>query len=88
MSKGIRGRPVTLSAIRSMPQLMDLETALRALCERNQFIRLAYGSMVREDYGPESDLDVLVEVEDGHGPGFGFFDLQDELRSFAAGLST
>ena len=69
-----------LPAIQSLPQLTNLEDALRDFCERNHIIRLAaFGSMVREDYGPDSDLDILVEFAEGRVPGFGFFDLQDEL---------
>ena len=69
-----------LPAIQSLPQLTNLEDALRDFCERNHIIRLAaFGSMVREDYGPDSDLDILVEFAEGQVPGFGFFDLQDEL---------
>ncbi len=44
--------------------------------------RLAlFGSVLRDDFGPESDVDVLVEFEPGHVPGFAFFDLQEELGS-------
>jgi predicted nucleotidyltransferase len=42
--------------------------------------RLAlFGSVLRDDYGPDSDIDVLVEFEPGHVPGFGFITIQDEL---------
>ena len=69
-----------LPAIQSLPQLTNLKEVLRDFCERNHIIRLAaFGSMVRKDYGPDSDLDILVEFAEGQVPGFGFFDLQDEL---------
>ena len=33
-------------------------------CQRNRIRRLAFfGSVLREDFGPESDVDVLVEFE-------------------------
>jgi predicted nucleotidyltransferase len=33
-------------------------------CKRNQIVRLSFfGSVLRQDFGPESDLDVLVEFE-------------------------
>jgi uncharacterized protein len=49
-------------------------------CERNHIVRLAvFGSALRDDFSRESDVDVLVEFEEGHTPGFAFFDLQDEL---------
>ncbi|HSN15821.1 MAG TPA: nucleotidyltransferase family protein, partial [Anaeromyxobacteraceae bacterium] len=36
-------------------------------------------SVLRGDFGPDSDVDVLVEFEPGHVPGFAFFDMQEEL---------
>jgi predicted nucleotidyltransferase len=35
-------------------------------CRRNRIRRLAlFGSVLRDDFGPESDVDVLVEFEPG-----------------------
>jgi len=35
-----------------------------AFCRRNQIHRLAlFGSVLRDDFGPDSDVDVLVEFE-------------------------
>jgi hypothetical protein len=35
-------------------------------CKRNQVRRLSlFGSVLREDFGPDSDVDVLVEFEPG-----------------------
>jgi predicted nucleotidyltransferase len=49
-------------------------------CRRNRIRRLAlFGSVLRDDFGPESDIDVLVEFEPGHRLGFAFFALQEEL---------
>ena len=49
-------------------------------CQRNHIRRLAlYGSVLREDFGPESDVDVLVEFEPGARVGLSFFTMQDEL---------
>lgn len=54
--------------------------AVAALCRRHHITRLSlFGSVTRDDFGPESDVDVLVEFEPGMTPGFGFFDIQDEL---------
>jgi len=63
---------------------LDLSTlptaAIREFCERNRIRRLAvFGSALRDDFTPESDIDVLVEFEAGATPGFAFFALQDEL---------
>lgn len=50
------------------------------LCRRWHIRRLAlFGSAIRDDHRPESDIDVLVEFEPGHVPGFGFITIQDEL---------
>jgi predicted nucleotidyltransferase len=51
-------------------------------CRRHHVRRLAlFGSVLRDDFGPESEVDVLVEFEAGHVPGFAFFDLQEELSA-------
>lgn len=49
-------------------------------CRRNRIRRLAlFGSVLRDDFGPESDVDVLVEFEKGYTPGLRFFALEREL---------
>ncbi|HEY8684687.1 MAG TPA: nucleotidyltransferase family protein [Chloroflexota bacterium] len=49
-------------------------------CRRYHIRSLAvFGSVLRDDFRPESDVDVLVQFEDGHTPGWEFFDLEDEL---------
>ncbi|HEX8276728.1 MAG TPA: nucleotidyltransferase family protein [Longimicrobiaceae bacterium] len=52
------------------------------LCRRYRIRKLAlFGSVLRDDFGPDSDVDVLVEFEPGHTPGFGFIAIQDELST-------
>jgi predicted nucleotidyltransferase len=49
-------------------------------CQRHHIRRLAlFGSSLREDRQPESDIDLLVEFEPGHVPGLAFFEIQAEL---------
>ena len=49
-------------------------------CRRNHISRLAvFGSALTEDFSKDSDVDVLVEFQPGHVPGFAFFTMQDEL---------
>jgi len=49
-------------------------------CRRHHIRRLAlFGSVLREDFRPESDVDVLVEFEPGHVPGLAFFGMEREL---------
>jgi uncharacterized protein len=56
--------------------------ALADFCRRHHIRRLAlFGSVLRDDFGPDSDLDVLVEFEPGHVPGLAFFDMQEELTA-------
>jgi predicted nucleotidyltransferase len=38
-----------------------------------------FGSALREDFRPDSDLDLLVEFEPGHTPGLAFFGMEQEL---------
>jgi hypothetical protein len=53
---------------------------IAAFCRRNHIRRLAFfGSVLRDDFTPESDVDVLVEFEPGHVPGLAFITMQDEL---------
>ena len=53
---------------------------LTEFCRRHHIRRLAvFGSALREDFGPLSDVDVLVEFEPGRTPGLAFFSMQDEL---------
>ena len=41
-----------------------------------------FGSVLRDDFGPESDVDVLVEFESGNEPSFsGLLKLQSELSA-------
>ena len=43
---------------------------LREFCRRRHISKLAlYGSVLRADFRPDSDVDVLVEFEPGHTPG-------------------
>ena len=56
--------------------------AIAAFCQRNHIRRMAFfGSVLRDDFGPESDVDVLVEFEPGRTPGFAFIDMRDELSA-------
>ena len=51
-------------------------------CRRHHIRRLAlFGSVLRADFGPTSDVDVLVEFEPDHVPGLAFFTMQQELST-------
>jgi len=54
--------------------------AIAEFCKRNHIRKLSlFGSILRDDFGPESDIDVLVEFEEGKTPGFAYFTMADEL---------
>jgi hypothetical protein len=58
-------------------------TALADFCRKHHVQKLSlFGSVVRADFGPGSDLDVLVEFDPGHTPGLAFFTLAKELSAF------
>ena len=53
---------------------------IEAFCRRNHIRRLAFfGSVLRDDFTPESDVDVLVEFEPGECVGLRFFGMEQEL---------
>ena len=53
---------------------------LAVFCRRHHIRRMAlFGSALRQDLRPDSDIDILVEFEPGHTPGLSFFAMQDEL---------
>jgi len=60
---------------------------IAAFCRQHHVQRLAlFGSALREDFGPGSDIDVLVEFEPGHTPGLlGIARLERELSATLGG---
>ena len=53
---------------------------IRDFCKRHHVCRFAlFGSVLRTDFGPGSDIDVLVEFDPNHVPGLDFFAMEDEL---------
>lgn len=63
------------------------EEELARWCKAHHIRRLAlFGSVLRDDFGPESDVDVLVEFEPGQTPGLmGMIDLEDSLSPLVGG---
>jgi predicted nucleotidyltransferase len=55
---------------------------LADFCRRHHIAKLAlFGSVLREEFSDDSDVDVLVEFEPGFVPGLAFFGMQDELSA-------
>jgi predicted nucleotidyltransferase len=53
---------------------------ISAFCQKHHIRRLAFfGSVVRDDFRPDSDIDLLVEFEEEHTPGLDFFLMESEL---------
>jgi predicted nucleotidyltransferase len=75
------GRRVSAAEILSV----DRE-ALAELCRRHHITRLSlFGSVLRDDFRPDSDVDVMVEFEEGKTPGFDIVEVQDELSVLFGG---
>ena len=57
------------------------EDKIAEFCKRNGIQCLSlFGSVLRDDFTPESDIDVLVEFKPGRTPGLAFFgSIPDEL---------
>jgi predicted nucleotidyltransferase len=55
---------------------------LAAFCERHHIRRLSlFGSVLRDDFRPQSDVDVLVEFDPDHIPGLEFISMEQELST-------
>ena len=53
---------------------------LAEFCQKHHIQKLSlFGSVIRDDFTPVSDVDVLVEFAPGRTPGLAFFDMQEEL---------
>jgi hypothetical protein len=62
------------------------EDKIAEFCRRNHIRKLAlFGSVLTDEFQPDSDVDVLVEFEPGQTPGYEFIDMQDELSKLLGG---
>ncbi|MDW8317051.1 MAG: nucleotidyltransferase family protein [Anaerolineae bacterium] len=71
-----------------MSRAFDLpKDEIRAFCQRHHIRRLAvFGSALRPDFRPDSDIDILVEFEPDHIPGLlGIARLERELSGLLGG---
>ena len=68
------------------PRISISEKQLAAFCRRNHIRKLSFfGSVLSDSFGPESDVDVLVEFDPGHSPGLSLIRMQDELSALLGG---
>jgi len=63
------------------------QDAITEFCHSHHISRLAiFGSALRDDFGSQSDIDVLVNFEAGHVPGFfALFDMEEQLSEIFGG---
>ena len=59
---------------------MSIGSTWSPFCRRHHIRRLAFfGSVLRDDFGPDSDVDVLYEFEPGQEPGWAISQIEEEL---------
>ena len=60
---------------------------LARFCEKHRIRKLSlFGSVLRDDFGPDSDVDVLVEFKPGCVPSyFRLFAMEEELANLLGG---
>lgn len=70
-----------------MVQISIDQEKIALFCRQHHIRHLAlFGSVLRDDFSPDSDVDVLVEFEPEHIPGlFGMARLERELTAIFAG---
>jgi uncharacterized protein len=63
-------------------QISIPKSLLADFCHRHHIRKLSlFGSISRDDFRDESDIDVLVEFEQGFTPGLEFFAMESELSN-------
>ena len=62
------------------PQIFLPKDRIAEFCRRHHIRKLAlFGSVLRPDFSPQSDVDVLVEFDPDSIPGLAFFAMEEEL---------
>ncbi len=62
------------------PQITIDREQLAHFCRKHHIRKLAlFGSVLRKDFRPDSDVDILIEFEPQHRVGLVFFQIQEEL---------
>lgn len=66
----------------SRAQIAIPQQQIESFCKRHHIRRLSFfGSVLRDDFRSDSDVDVLVEFKPGFVPGLAFFAMQEELSA-------
>lgn len=67
-------------------QILPRKSELAAFCNRYGIRKLSlFGSVLRDDFHPDSDIDVLVEFEPDRVVGFEVLDMEEELSQLFGG---
>ncbi|MDO9538750.1 MAG: nucleotidyltransferase family protein [Methanocalculus sp.] len=69
------------------PQIPIPRKEIAAFCRKYHIRSLAlFGSVLREDFSKGSDIDILIEFEEGKTPGFfTIFSMEEELSTLFEG---
>jgi len=68
-------------------QILIQKDKVAKFCKKHHIQRLAiFGSALQNNFGPESDVDILVDFAPGRTPGFfKLFEMEDELSRLFGG---
>ena len=62
------------------------QQAIHDFCRGHHIVKLSlFGSILRDDFGSHSDVDILVEFEPGKTPGLAIVTMQQELSKLFSG---
>ena len=68
------------------PRIEIPRERLAELCKHHRIRRLSlFGSVLRDDFSPDSDIDVLVEFDRSRPVGFRIFRVEEELSRLFGG---
>lgn len=69
------------------PHIEIPKKPLSLFCKKHRIRKLSlFGSVLTQEFGPDSDIDVLVEFEKDHTPSFfTLFDMEEELSRMLGG---
>jgi predicted nucleotidyltransferase len=75
----IRVKTADAQSVRA--RIKTAQAQIAAFCQRHHIRKLSlFGSVLGDEFGPDSDVDILVEFEPNHVPGFfGIVRLETEL---------
>jgi predicted nucleotidyltransferase len=74
-------------SLKDNPNIKIPQRKIAGFCRKHHIQKFSlFGSVLRKDFRPESDVDILVEFSPGHTPGyFGLFDMETELSALLGG---